>query len=95
MTLYAKNVYNLIQFHFAILLEIILEIGLITVLFVMGFFYTIIIVFICFTRSHSLTFSNQFVMIRVTVDLKPFLGRLGVKQEYTLDGMPGFLFVLV
>lgn len=27
-------------------------------------------------------------MVKVAVDLKPILGTLGVRQKYTLDGLP-------
>lgn len=38
--------------------------------------------------GHSFIFSNWFILVRVSVDLEPILVKVGVRQEYTLDGTP-------
>lgn len=36
----------------------------------------------------SLTFSNQFILVRISVNLETVPGTLGMRQESTLNGMP-------
>lgn len=43
---------------------------------------------LCAYLNRFLTFSNRFILIRVTMDPEPIPGTLGVSQEYTLDEMP-------
>lgn len=38
--------------------------------------------------THSVSFSNRFILVRVTVDLEVIVGTVCMRYRCTLDGMP-------